>query len=159
MVALIKELKRLSTPGILFIRSGNKKIRIISSSNLVSSIQRILPELDGSEKLEVISEGMVDRKLRSLMCYIHKRRLEGLGYKITSSIKRWRLSKNIKNINDKLKWVVEVRNTYSSILIGIFEKEEMEEFLKSYYPCGVISGAIVSSNKATKEWYEVYGER
>lgn len=158
MKSLIKELKELSVPGVLFIYQKDRKVRIVNSSNGVSSIQRILPELDGDERIEFQSSGIPNIKFRSLLCYIDKRRLEGLGYKVVSSIKRWGIYKHIEIVGGELKWVVRMKNTYSSIMVGIFGKEEMEEFLKAYYPCGVISAAIISSNKATKEWYEIHPE-
>lgn len=156
--SFIKEFKELSCSGVLCIHLSYRKVRLISSSNMVSSIQRVLPELLGNERVEVICSNISDKKLRSLTCYVHKKRMERLGYKVVSSIKRWRLDSRVENINNAYRWVLRARNTYSSILLGIFDKEEMEEFLKAYYPGGVISGTIISSNEATRRWYEVHPE-
>ncbi len=158
MKNIISIFKKLSVPGVLLVHQKDRKIRIVSSSNFVSSIQRILPELDGSERIEVISEGVEDKKLRSLLCYIHKRRLEGLGYKVKSRVKKWRIDSRAEVIGNEYKWVVRVKNTYSSILVGVFEKEEMDDFLKTYYPCGMISAVVISSNPATRELYKLYPE-
>lgn len=157
MASLIKELKEISVPGVLFVYQKGGEVRVVNSSNGVSSIQRLLPELSGSEKIEFLPSGVSDIKWRSLMCYIHKRRLEGLGYKVVSLIKKWGLDRRIEDVRGEYKWVVRAKNTYSSIMVGIFDKEEMEEFLKAYYPCGVISAAIISSNKATREYYQNEG--
>jgi hypothetical protein len=159
MKHLVKTLKELSCSGVLLVYLGGKKVRIVSSSNFVSSIQRILPELGGSEKIEVLSSNLEDRKLRSLTCYIHKKRLERLGFKVVKcSVKRWWLDKRAEEWEGSYKWIVRAKNTYNSLLIGIFDKEEMDEFLEAYYPCGVISAAIISSNKETKKYYEIHPE-
>ena len=156
MKHIIKTFKDLSVSGVLLVHLEDKKVRLISSSNFISSLQRILPELGGSERVEILARGIPDKKLRSLTCFVHKQRFELLGYKVECSIKKWWLESKVEDMGGVYKWVVRARNTYSSIMLGIFDKEEMGEFLKAYYPGGVISGAIISSNNETKKYYEVH---
>lgn len=159
MKNIIQDLKKLSISGVLAIYTSNKKIRLISSSNILSGLQRILPELKDGVRVKILQENIPDKKLRSLICYIHKVRLQRLGYTVESRIKRWSLVKGLEEIEGRFRWVVRLKNTYNDMVIGVFaDPIEMKEFLKKYYPGERPIAAIISSNDLTRRYYEVHTE-
>jgi hypothetical protein len=149
-------IKKLSIPG-LCILTENMNAYIISSNNILLSIsQRIHKFTDVRDVIQC-----TDNVQRSLIYNSLYKEYKSKGYRITSHKPRnWSINISIKKYKpnarqmrvDTHKVFIELKNTYRTIVLGIFETRSEAIQWKNHYLFDI--QYVICYNHLTRQWYE-----
>lgn len=156
---MIKDLKKLMAPGIAILTS-NKEVTLLSSNNLLQSVERILLQLPDNTTIKIIPES--DATTRSILLSGMSKEYKDRGYNVVTMVPEWSCRIKVREhapgcrncFVGQFKAYVEVYNSYQSVVVGVFSnKNDAEAFKNKYY--NPMKTLIYSTNKETKEFYEM----
>jgi hypothetical protein len=152
----LNNIKQLAMPGVCVIYS-NKNVFIINSGNMLSSIVQRIHTFDIVKDITPCSNTI----FRSILYNKLYKKYKDRGYRILShKPRKWSIKLSVKKYRvtlrpeapDVYKVFIELKNTHSSYVLGVFDtRTEALEWKKKYL---LKIEYVTCYNNLTREWYE-----
>lgn len=161
IVTMLALLKKYNGSGVFALVSPDKKIRIMASSNMLTSLSRILTELVGNEKIVILKSGCNSNIERNILAGHFVGRYKALGWQVDSYYSPWQVQAKVLPFSHGehavfpvFKQFLIAKNTYQRVVLGVFNtKTELEVFRKQFYKKNKIKDLVIASNVETKQYY------
>lgn len=158
---MIGILKMYSRPGVFSVVTGPKSVRVLASSNMLLSLNRILPELPDKVRITILDTSS-NTKERSIMAGYYVGRYKKSGWAVESYYKPWKVRSRIVTLSQgehaqygKYKIALQLYNRHSVLTVGVFDGlDDLEAFRKQYYKGNRIHCIVCANNELTKTFIQ-----
>ena len=169
---LLKDMMEMRK-GCIFVLlcDESKRFWVSHTTNLMGAINRVCSDLETPKfilmkediekiQIKVLEDDVEHEHLRRIRVALYVSHFESLGYTpyAPSNLVKYKVNTDIIRNKKVSQFIVYLTSGKGKdVIVGVFKKkQDMEEFVNTYYPDNVVRGIFYSSNGITEQYLKTY---